>query len=141
MSSPLDPLCTRITDVHLAMTEAFAARLDGLRRMGGPLPTLSHAVIDTWMHDVIAAWRVPLDDPAIVPALAALVEHGRTCGLDGAGQRAGMEALVWACRDVLPDACPPAFTAEVSARAAIIDHLMARHTRSATPSPETPADA
>jgi len=136
-SSPFTTLIAQITAVRVPMASAFAVRLDRLRGMGSPVPLLDRDVIDAWFLSLLATLQVPLDDPAIVPTLATLVAHGRAHGIDGAGQRVGLEAFVWACRDVLPDDCPTRLAAEMGARGAVIDRLAVRRMTS----PTSPIDA
>lgn len=125
-------LCAQIVALHAPMVAAFRARLDRLRDLGSALPTVGPDAATEWFADILATLQVPLDDPDIVPRLATLVEHGLARGIDEAGHRAGFEAFVWACRDVLSLDRPPDLASELHARGLIVTRLLARHARSGT---------
>lgn len=125
-------LCAQIVALHAPMVAAFLARLDRLRDLGSVLPVVGPDAATEWFTDILAALQIPLDDPGIVHKLATLVEHGIARGIDEAGHRAGLEAFVWACRDVLPGDCPPDIASELHARGVIVTRLLARHARGGT---------
>lgn len=126
----LQLLCEALDAVPGPMQAAFRARMQELHR--ATLPDLRAALPDdavwwgAWYEKLVALLRLDLQDPLCVPLLVAVVRWGMASGVDERSQRLALEALAWACRDVVSDLTPPPVLAAIEARAAFVERVWRR---------------
>lgn len=120
------------------MRDAFAARMHELQRVvvsPVPLPT-EEIWWCAWYEKLVALLRLEVDDPLFIPLVVAVVRWGLASGVDDRTQRLALEALAWACRDVVPDRTPASVLAAIDSRATLVTRVWRRL---AAPVPESPA--
>jgi hypothetical protein len=124
-------LCEGLDSLQGPMCAAFSARMWALQDVlvkPVRLPT-DDAWWQAWFDKLVTLLRAELDDPMCVALAVGIARWGQASGVDETTQRLAMEALGWACRDVLPERTPPAVLAAMEVRAALLQRVWPRVAR------------
>lgn len=120
----LTMVCAWAEAVKGPMCAAFGARVHSLAPTMAP--GFDVRVVDTisaeWLDHLLAQLRLSLDDADVIRAATDTVRWGQSHGLGGGEQAMAMQALSWACRDILLDQ----FSGEAARAMAMHEALLVR---------------
>jgi len=129
-------LCEGLDSLSGPMCAAFSARMWALQDVlvrPVALPR-DDEWWRAWFDKLVTLLRADPEDPMCVAMAVGIARWGQASGVDEPTQRLAMEALGWACRDVLPERTPPAVLAAMEVRAALLQRVWPRVARGSMPS-------
>ncbi len=126
-------LCEGLDSLSDPMCAAFAARMWALQDVLVRPVTLPQDQVwwQAWFDKLVTLLRADPDDPLCVALAVGIARWGQASGVDETTQRLAMEALGWACRDVLPERTPAAVLAAIEVRGALLQRVWPRVARDA----------